>query len=104
MKITNVTATLLASRYDTPIKFAHMELTERFICLVRVYTDEGIVGFGDIDASPAGDNAVVGLVENTFKPLLVGTNPLDIAARNRDMFAVLNTLGRFRSLESYEMR
>src|ERR1700734_1881305 len=101
MKITNAPPPSPASRYDTPIKFAHMELTERFICLVRVYTDEGIVGFGDIDGSPAGNNAVVGLVENTFKPLLIGTDPLDIAARNRDMFAVLNTLGRFRSLESY---
>jgi L-alanine-DL-glutamate epimerase-like enolase superfamily enzyme len=101
MKITNVTATLLASKYDVPIHFAHMELTERFICLVRIYTDQGIVGIGDIDGSPAGDNAVVQLVENTFAPLLIGTDPLDIGARNRDMFAVLNTLGRFRSLESY---
>jgi hypothetical protein len=36
MKITDVTATVLASRYDRPIHFAHMELTERRIILVRI--------------------------------------------------------------------
>ncbi len=101
MKITDVTATLLASRYATPIHFAHMQLTDRFICLVRIYTDEGVIGYGDLDGTPAGDNAVLPLIRDTFRPLLLGTDPLDIGARNRDMFGVLKTLGRFHSLESY---
>ncbi len=101
MKITDVTATVLASRYDRPIRFAHMELTERRIILVRVYTDEGVVGLADVDGPPAGDMACVPLVHDTFRPLLVGKDPLDIGARNADMFRVLDTLGRYRSLESY---
>ena len=88
MKIADVTATLLSRRYATPIHFAHMELTERFIVLLRVYTDQGIVGLGDIDGAPAGD---------TFRPLLLGQDPLDIGARNQDMFGMLNTLGRYPS-------
>ncbi len=101
MKITDVTATVLASRYDRPIHFAHMELTERRIILVRVYTDQGVVGLADVDGPPAGDMACVQLIRDTFKPLLVGKDPLDIGARNKDMFYVLDKLGRYRSLESY---
>lgn len=101
MKITDVTATVLASRYDRPIRFAHMELTERRIILVRVYTDEGVVGLADVDGPPAGDMACVPLVQETFRPLLLGKDPLDIGARNADMFHVLDKLGRYRSLESY---
>ncbi|MFC3677593.1 mandelate racemase/muconate lactonizing enzyme family protein [Ferrovibrio xuzhouensis] len=101
MKITDITATVLSSRYDRPIHFAHMELTERRIILVRVYTDEGLVGLADVDGPPAGDMACVQLIRDTFRPLLLGRNPLDIGARLKDMFYVLDKLGRYRSLESY---
>lgn len=101
MKITDIKATVLASRYDRPIHFAHMELTERRIIVVQVFTDEGIVGLGDIDGPPAGDMACVEILERTFRPMLIGRNPLDVGARWTDMFQVLNTLGRYRSLESY---
>ena len=101
MKITDVTATVLASRYDRQIRFAHMELTERRIILVHVYTDEGAVGVADVDGPPAGDMACVELIRNTFKPILVGKDPCDISARSADMFYILNKLGRYRSLESY---
>jgi D-galactarolactone cycloisomerase len=101
MKITDITCTVLASRYDRPIHFAHMELTERRIILVQVFTDEGVVGLGDIDGPPAGSMACLSLVEDTFRPLLIGKNPLEIGARGQEMFAILNTLGRYKSLESY---
>lgn len=101
MKITDVKATVLASQYDRQIHFAHMELTERRIILVRVYTDEGVIGLADVDGPPAGDLACVQLVESTFRPLLIGKSPLEIEARRADMFYVLNKLGRYRSLESY---
>ena len=101
MKITDVTATVLASKYDRPIHFAHMELTQRRIILVRVYTDEGVIGLGDVDGPPAGDMACVQLIRDTFKPILIGKDPRDIGARGKDMFRVLDTLGRYRSLESY---
>jgi D-galactarolactone cycloisomerase len=101
MKITDIQATVLASRYDRPIHFAHMELTERRIIVVRVFTDEGLIGLGDIDGPPAGDMACVEILERTFRPLLIGKNPLDVGARWHEMFQILNTLGRYRSLESY---
>jgi D-galactarolactone cycloisomerase len=78
-----------------------MELTERRIIVVQVFTDEGLVGLGDIDGPPAGDMACLEILERTFRPILIGKNPLDVGARWHDMFQVLNTLGRYRSLESY---
>lgn len=101
MKITDIKATVLSSKYDRPIRFAHMELTERLIIVVQVFTDQGVVGLGDIDGPPAGDMAALTMLDKTFAPILIGKNPLDIGARWRDMFVVLNTLGRYRSLESY---
>lgn len=101
MKITDIKTTVLASKYDRPIHFAHMELTERRIIIVQVFTDEGLIGLGDIDGPPAGDMACVEILDRTFRPLLVGKNPLDIGARWQEMFQILNTLGRYRSLESY---
>lgn len=101
MKITDVKATVLASRYDRPIHFAHMELTARRIIIVQVFTDQGVIGLGDIDGPPAGNMACVELLDRTFRPRLLGKNPLDIGARWQEMFQILNTLGRYRSLESY---
>jgi L-alanine-DL-glutamate epimerase-like enolase superfamily enzyme len=101
MKITDVKSTVLASRYDRPIHFAHMELTERRIIIVQVFTDEGLIGIGDIDGPPAGDLACVELVDRTFRPVLLGKDPINVGARWQEMFQILNTLGRYRSLESY---
>jgi L-alanine-DL-glutamate epimerase-like enolase superfamily enzyme len=101
MKITDVRTTVLESRYDRPIKFAHMDLTSRFIVLVEVMTDQGIVGLADIDGFPAGDLAVVPLVENTFKPLLLGMDATQRGAIYDRLFEVVHRLGRYQSLESY---
>ncbi len=101
MKITDIQAIVLSSKYDRAIRFAHMDLSERRIILVKVFTDEGLVGIADIDGPPAGDMACVTLVEQRFKPLLLGKNPLEIGKRWNEMFYVLDMLGRYRSLESY---
>jgi len=101
MKITDIRGTVLASKYDRQIHFAHMDLSERKIILLEVMTDEGLVGYGDIDGPPAGSLACLRVIEESFRPLLVGKNPLEIGARHQEMFAILNTLGRYKSLESY---
>lgn len=101
MKIVDIQTIPLASKYDRPIRFAHMDLTEHRSILLLVYTDEGLVGISDLDGPPAGDMAVIEIVRNTFRPLLLGKNPLQIGARDREMFGLLNTMGRYKSLESY---
>lgn len=101
MKIVDLRTTVLESRYDRAIAFAHMDLSRRQIVLLEILTDEGLVGLGDIDGPPAGDMAALTIVESTFKPLLVGENPLRIGALHDRMFEVLHRLGRYQSLESY---
>lgn len=101
MKIVDVRTTVLESRYDRPIRFAHMDLSSRYIVLVEVLTDEGVVGLADIDGSPAGDLAVVPIVENTFKPVLVGMDPRQRGVVHDRLFELLHRLGRYQSLESY---
>lgn len=103
MKIIDIRTTVLESRYDRSIRFAHMDLSSRYIVLVEVLTDEGIVGLADIDGSPAGDLAVVPIVENTFKPVLIGLDPMQRGAIHDLMFELLHRLGRYQSLESYVM-
>jgi len=44
--------------------------------LVRVYTDEGIIGIGE--CSPMNTKVVAHFVNTALKPLLVGENPLEI--------------------------
>ncbi len=101
MKIVDVRTTVLESRYDRPIRFAHMDLSSRYIVLVEVLTDEGVVGIADIDGSPAGDLAVVPIVENTFKPALLDMDPRRRGAIHDRLFELLHRLGRYQSLESY---
>jgi hypothetical protein len=52
------------------------------------------VGLGDVDGPPAGDMSCVQLIRDTFRPLLLGKDPLDIGARNAEMFYLLDKLGR----------
>jgi D-galactarolactone cycloisomerase len=101
MKIVDIETIPLASRYDKPIRFAHMDLTEHRSIVVRIRTDEGIVGISDLDGPPAGDMALIDILHKTFKPMLIGKDPRAIGARDKEMFALLNTMGRYRSLESY---
>lgn len=101
MKITDVRTTVLESRYDRPIRFAHMDLSSRYIVLVEVLTDEGVVGIADVDGSPAGDLAVVPIIEHTFKPALIGMDPCQRGAIHDRLFELLHRLGRYQSLESY---
>ncbi|MBC8232200.1 mandelate racemase/muconate lactonizing enzyme family protein [bacterium] len=59
MKITDVKVTLIKG-----------------IILVRVYTDEGIVGLGE--CSGMNGPVIRSVVEDSLRPLLIGENPLDI--------------------------
>ena len=50
---------------------------------VRVYTDEGINGFGECFRRPL--TLIKSLVEDVLKPALIGKDPLDTEVRHREM-------------------
>lgn len=81
MKITQVEAIPFAIPYTKPLRFASGEVRVAEHVLVRVHTDDGLVGVAEAPARPftygetqASINAVV---QQVFAPDIVGMSPLD---------------------------
>lgn len=58
------------------MKITDVKATAMRPILVRVYTDEGVMGIGE--CSPMNTEVVAHFVNTALKPLLVGENPLEI--------------------------
>ena len=61
--------------------------------LVRVETDEGLVGWGEAQA-PIGPEVVLVVVEKVLGPTLLGLDPLATTARAGDMYETLRVRGQ----------
>lgn len=57
---------------------------------VRIYTDTGLVGLGETYYVP---RAVSAVIHDTFAPLLIGRDPLDIENHWHNMFSLANFFG-----------
>jgi len=67
--------------------------------IVRVHTDEGIIGLGEADSSPAVVAACIEAPQSNFysqglKRLLIGENPLEIERLWQKMYSDSNYMGR----------
>ena len=102
LKITDVQVTILGYRYPKPVVFAHLKMDVRKIALVRIFTDEGIVGIGDTDAEPTGDSVVKEIILRRFRPLLIGEDPLNIGYLWDKLHAVQRATAR-EGLESFAL-
>ncbi|MCT1735525.1 enolase, partial [Kocuria marina] len=84
MNITRIEAIPYSIPYVHPLHFASGSVTEADHVLVRVHTDEGIVGTADTPPRPYtyGENqkSIVAVIEDIFSPQLSG---LDAFARER---------------------
>jgi L-alanine-DL-glutamate epimerase-like enolase superfamily enzyme len=95
MKITRVEAIVLR----VPESHVGPKLTVRYALVIKVHTDEGIVGVGDVDSCPSVIKAIVE-APLSFTPvsglgqLLVGENPLDIRKLNEKMYRATIDYGR----------
>ncbi|MFI1329865.1 mandelate racemase/muconate lactonizing enzyme family protein [Streptomyces sp. NPDC020845] len=94
MKITRVEAVPYAIPYTKPLKFASGEVHTAEHVLVRVHTDEGLVGVADAPPRPftygETQTSVVGVIERIFAPQLVGE---DVFARERIHGRLHRTVG-----------
>jgi galactonate dehydratase len=61
--------------------------------LVRVETDEGLVGWGEAQA-PIGPEVILSVVERVLGPTLLGLDPLATTARAVDMYETLRVRGQ----------
>ena len=82
MKITRVEAIPYAIPYVKPLRFASGEVTAAQHVLVRVHTDQGVVGVADAVPRPFtyGETqaGVVAVIETLFAPAVVGMGLLEL--------------------------
>lgn len=95
MKITRVEAIELR----LPESYVGPPLTVRHTLIVKVHTDEGIVGIGEVDSCPSVVRAIISapLAYNPvsgLEQLLIGENPLDIRRLNDKMYQASFYYGR----------
>ncbi|MFB7090311.1 mandelate racemase/muconate lactonizing enzyme family protein [Streptomyces sp. NPDC056296] len=81
MKIVNVEAIPFAIPYTKPLRFASGEVHTAEHVLIRVHTDEGLVGTAEAPPRPytygETQESIVAVVERIFAPQLKGLTPLD---------------------------
>lgn len=81
MKIERIEAIPYAIPYTHPLKFASGEVETAEHVLIRIHTDDGLVGTADAPPRPytygETQNSIVSIVEKVFAPQLVGLEVLD---------------------------
>lgn len=94
MKIVAIEAIPFAIPYRRPMRFASGEVTLADHVLVRVRTDDGIVGVAEAPPRPytygETQSSIVAIVREVFEPALVGLDPL---AREKVRAALHRTVG-----------
>jgi D-galactarolactone cycloisomerase len=80
MRITDVTFTGMRFQLEKPLAFAFDDMADRYCGLVHVFTDEELVGIGEIGWwGPFSDyQRWKYAIEGTLKPMLVGEDPARI--------------------------
>src|SRR5690348_8554713 len=102
MKITNVEAAPLALPLDGRLRWGAMTVAVKGGIVVRVTTDEGIVGIGEAGFSAEYFPTVGPVITNQLAPLIVGEDPRDIGALWQRMLDATHMWGR-RGIETYAM-
>src|SRR6478735_8665120 len=81
MKITSIETIPYAIPYEKPLRFASGEVSVAEHVLVRVHTDEGLVGTADAPPRPFtyGETqaGIIAVLDGIFARLLVGLSPLE---------------------------
>lgn len=81
MKIERIEAIPYAIPYNHPLRFASGEVTAAEHVLIRVHTDEGLVGTADAPPRPytygETQQSIRTITEDVFAPQLIGLDPFD---------------------------
>jgi L-alanine-DL-glutamate epimerase-like enolase superfamily enzyme len=92
MKIEQIEALPLAAKIEKPIRVSTTTFTEARALIVRVTTDDGLTGIGESLVRSAS-RATKYLVEDMLAPLIIGKDPMDLAARWWEMFLAMGLRG-----------
>lgn len=102
MKITKVEAIALGYRLDEQLRWGEMVVNVKGGIIVRVHTNEGIIGLGEAGLSAEYYNTVGPIINDLLGPALIGENPLNISAIWEKMYRMTHMWGR-RGVETYAL-
>jgi len=92
MKVTNVEPIVLVAPLRETRRVSTGLMTHTYATLVKVYTDEGIIGMGECLARFAPE-VVATVVEKILKPVVVDQDPFDVELLWDRMYGVLRARG-----------
>ncbi|MDH4247885.1 MAG: mandelate racemase/muconate lactonizing enzyme family protein [Deltaproteobacteria bacterium] len=94
MKITAVESLILQADIGEELGYSQMYLSRRTHHLVRVSTDAGLTGTGEVFGGGAVAFGNKGIVEQVLRPMLLGRNPLDIGVLWHEVYNLLRDHGQ----------
>jgi len=94
MRITDIESIVLQHDMKEELGFAQGYYDKRTAHLVKVHTDEGITGIGEIFGAGSFAFANQGILQHVIKPLVVGRNPLDISVIWHDVYNAVRDHGQ----------
>lgn len=97
MKIEKVEAIALDAEIEKPFSIATTTFSAVRSVIVRVTTDNGLVGIGESIVRDA-PRATKYLVEDMLAPLIIGRDPMDAGALWWDMFSAMRVRGHTKGL------
>jgi len=101
MKIAQVDVFILKTALDQPFAFSQGWVHKRAATLVRITSDNGIIGWGEAFAQGLEPPEIAAAtIEHALKPLLIDQNPLDTAVLWQRMYAATRDYGRKGSVVS----
>lgn len=92
MRIVDVQAYYLTAKLDAPFAWSLRRTDSRTAVVVKVTTDEGIVGWGE--AGSSGTPAIGMVIVSQFRPRLIGRDPFDIEVIWEDLYALTRDAGQ----------
>lgn len=100
MRITSVVATPLGSPLAEPLRWGAMVVGTKGGIVVRITTDDGLVGIGEAGFSSEYFSTVGPIINHQLAPMLVGRDPRDIGTIWQQMLDATHMWGR-RGVETY---
>lgn len=95
MNISSVDTFVLSTPLDTPFAFSQGWVHRRSATLVKITTDDGIVGWGESFAQGLEPPQIAAaVIEHALTPLILNKNPLDTSVLWHTMYSQTRDFGR----------
>jgi len=95
MKIKDVKVISLEIPMEEPYKIANVKFNSAYTTIVKIITNNGITGIGECIAR-VSPKVAESIVNDFFKPILIGRDPLDFEVLWHDMYNMMRGRGHSR--------